>query len=101
SAHQPDLASFPTRRSSDLEHDCGTDDHIDLPIRTQDGLNKSLLGRVVSEDLRKPLSSGKPGKTVVAERGETVTLGLLEEIEAERSEEHTSELQSLAYLVCR
>ena len=69
-------SGYLTRRLVDVsqdvivrEEDCGTDDHIDLPIRTSDGLNKSLLGRVVAEDVHKPLASGKPGKTVVAENG--------------------------------
>ncbi|MFL5952561.1 MAG: DNA-directed RNA polymerase subunit beta', partial [Gaiellaceae bacterium] len=83
-------SGYLTRRLVDVsqdvivrEEDCGTSDHIDLPIRADGQLNKSLLGRVVSEDLHKPLSSGKPGRTVVAEKGVTVTLALLEEIEAE------------------
>ena len=49
-------SGYLTRRLVDVsqdvivrEDDCGTDDHIDLPLRTSDGLNKSLLGRVVSE----------------------------------------------------
>ena len=48
-------SGYLTRRLVDVsqdvivrEDDCGTDDHIDLPIRTRGGLNKSLLGRVVS-----------------------------------------------------
>ena len=48
-------SGYLTRRLVDVsqdvivrEDDCGTDDHIDLPIRTSDGLNKSLLGRVIS-----------------------------------------------------
>src|SRR3712207_8870794 len=33
--------------------------------------------------------------------GERVAVGALERVEAQRSEEHTSELQSRQYLVCR
>ena len=50
-------SGYLTRRLVDVsqdvivrEDDCGTDDHIELPIRTSDGLNKSLLGRVISAD---------------------------------------------------
>ena len=64
-------SGYLTRRLVDVsqdvivrQEDCGTDDHIDLPLRTQDGLNKSLLGRVVSGDVHKPLASGRPSKTV-------------------------------------
>jgi DNA-directed RNA polymerase subunit beta' len=99
-------SGYLTRRLVDVsqdvivrQEDCGTDDHIDLPLRTADGLNKSLLGRVVSGDLHKPLASGKPGKTVVAENGTVVTLGLLEEIEAELGEEATVPVRSV--LKCR
>ncbi len=69
-------SGYLTRRLVDVsqdvivrEEDCGTDDHVDLPIRTSEGLNKSLLGRIISEDIYKPLASGKPGKTLVAEKG--------------------------------
>jgi DNA-directed RNA polymerase subunit beta' len=99
-------SGYLTRRLVDVsqdvivrEEDCGTDDHIDLPIRTPDGLNKSLLGRVVSEDVHKPLTSGKPGKTVVAEKGATMTLALLEELEAELGEEFLIPVRSV--LKCR
>src|SRR5207249_7592039 len=45
-----------------------------------EGLNKSLLGRTVAEDFHKPLASGKPGKTVLAEKGALVTMPLLREV---------------------
>ena len=45
-----------------------------------DGLNKSALGRVLGEDVMKPLSSGKPGKTKLAGKGDIVTVPLLQEI---------------------
>ena len=99
-------SGYLTRRLVDVsqdvivrEEDCGTDDHIDLPLRTSEGLNKSLLGRVVSHDVHKPLSSGKPGKTVVAEKGETVTLAMLEAAEAELGEESSLPVRSV--LKCR
>jgi DNA-directed RNA polymerase subunit beta' len=99
-------SGYLTRRLVDVsqdvivrEDDCGTSDHIDLPLRTQEGFNKSLFGRVISEDVHKPLSSGKPGKSVVAKRGETVTLERLEEIQAELGEETTLPVRSV--LKCR
>jgi DNA-directed RNA polymerase subunit beta' len=99
-------SGYLTRRLVDVsqdvivrEDDCGTDDHIDLPIRTSEGLNKSLLGRVISEDVYKPLSSGKPGKTLVAERGTTVTLDLLEAAETELGSDAT--LPARSVLKCR
>src|SRR5205807_7321029 len=62
-------------------------------------LNKSLLGRVVSGDFHKPLSSGKPGKTVVVANGTVITLAVLEEIEAELGGEATVPVRSV--LKCR
>jgi DNA-directed RNA polymerase subunit beta' len=99
-------SGYLTRRLVDVsqdvivrEDDCGTDDHIALPIRTPDGLNKSLLGRVISEDVYKPLASGKPGKSLAAERGVTVTLALLEELEVELGEDYLLPVRSV--LKCR
>ena len=31
------------------------------------------MGRILAEDVHKPLASGKPGKTVLAEKGESIT----------------------------
>jgi DNA-directed RNA polymerase subunit beta' len=99
-------SGYLTRRLVDVsqdvivrDHDCGTDDHIDLPIRTDEGFNKSLLGRVVSEELHKPLASGKPGKTVLAERGDVVTVTLLEYLVTELGDEGTVPVRSV--LKCR
>jgi DNA-directed RNA polymerase subunit beta' len=83
-------SGYLTRRLVDVsqdvivrENDCGTDDHIDLPIRTADGLNKSLLGRVLSSDVHNQLATGKPGKQVLAEKGSIVTIDKLDELERE------------------
>ena len=99
-------SGYLTRRLVDVsqdvivrEDDCGTDDHIALPIRTSDGLNKSLLGRVISADTYKPLASGKPGKQLLVERGVTVTLALLEELEAELGPDYLIPVRSV--LKCR
>jgi DNA-directed RNA polymerase subunit beta' len=80
-------SGYLTRRLVDVsqdviirEEDCGTSDTIDLPVHTPDGVNKSLYGRLLADDLHKPLSSGKPGKTVVAEKGTILTAPIVEEI---------------------
>ena len=69
-------SGYLTRRLVDVsqdvivrEEDCGTEDHFELPIRTSEGLNKSLLGRLVAHDVFRPLASGKPGKTSVVRGG--------------------------------
>jgi DNA-directed RNA polymerase subunit beta' len=80
-------SGYLTRRLVDVsqdviirELDCGTSDCVQLPLFADGGLNKSVLGRVLAEEIRKPLSSGRPGKTVVAELGAVVTNPLLKEI---------------------
>src|SRR5437762_14287141 len=70
----PDLHSFPTRRSSDL-----LDELVVLPFFSQ-GQRRDRAVRARSEQALVPTRR---------ERGE------------QRSEEHTSELQSPMYLVCR
>jgi DNA-directed RNA polymerase subunit beta' len=80
-------SGYLTRRLVDVsqdviirDEDCKTKDFIELPIFVAEGVNKSVLGRALAQDVHKPLASGKPGKTVVAERGEELTLPVLEEI---------------------
>ena len=80
-------SGYLTRRLVDVsqdviirEGDCGTKDFIELPLFLPDGLNKSAAGRVVAAEIRKPLASGKPGKTVLAEKDEEITLPRLREI---------------------
>jgi DNA-directed RNA polymerase subunit beta' len=102
-------SGYLTRRLVDVsqdviirEGDCKTKEHVELPLHGPDGLNKSLLGRVVAEDVHKPLASGRPGKTVVAEKGAIVTTQLLDEIEEafhESEEEATVPVRSV--LKCR
>jgi DNA-directed RNA polymerase subunit beta' len=102
-------SGYLTRRLVDVsqdviirEADCKTKDHVDLPLHLPEGVNKSLLGRVLAEDVHKPLSSGRPGKTVVAEKGAIVTTQVLDEIEEafhEIEEEPTVPVRSV--LKCR
>src|SRR5947209_12489468 len=79
----PRSTLFPTRRSSDLD----LDERRDEPKRA-DGERALLAGQAVVRLL-----------DLVAEH-ETVD-GLVLRYKVERSEEHTSELQSRQYLVCR
>ena len=74
-------SGYLTRRLVDVsqdviirEEDCGTEDHVALPLIGPDGLNKSVTGRIVATDVHKPLKDGKPGKTVLATKGEEVTM---------------------------
>jgi DNA-directed RNA polymerase subunit beta' len=102
-------SGYLTRRLVDVsqdviirDSDCKTKEFIELPLHTSDGLNKSLLGRTLPDDVHKPLASGKPGKTVVAEKGAIVTNAILAEIAeafAESEEEPVVPVRSV--LKCR
>ena len=99
-------SGYLTRRLVDVsqdviirEEDCGTADHIELPAITSEGLNKSLLGRVLADGVNRPLASGKPGKTVLAERDATVTTALLTELVEELGDDLTLKVRSV--LKCR
>ncbi len=104
-------SGYLTRRLVDVsqdviirEEDCKTKDHVDLPLHVPEGVNKSLLGRTLSEDVHKPLASGKPGKTVVGEKGAIVTNALLAEIEEAFGEHELEEEPSIpvrSVLKCR
>src|SRR6059058_2166719 len=80
-------SGYLTRRLVDVsqdviirELDCKTKDFVELPIFGPDGINKRVAARTLAEDVHKPLASGKPGKTVVGEKGEELTLPVVEEI---------------------
>jgi DNA-directed RNA polymerase subunit beta' len=86
-------SGYLTRRLVDVsqdviirEDDCKTNEYIELPIRLAEGINKSLQGRILAADVHKPLASGRPGKTVVAEKGEDLTQPVLFRIIADLGE---------------
>src|SRR5205823_13346334 len=79
-----DLHSFPTRRSSDLR----------LAVL----VNREPAGVGAGADNQR---SCVVGAQLEAARVDAAALGREQLLQAGRSEEHTSELQSLAYLVCR
>jgi DNA-directed RNA polymerase subunit beta' len=78
-------SGYLTRRLVDVsqdvivrEEDCETAEFIQLSlIAPEGGINRSLAGRVLAADVKKPLKDGKPGKTVLAERGEVTTMKVL------------------------
>ncbi|HLY93951.1 MAG TPA: hypothetical protein VKP14_03805, partial [Gaiellaceae bacterium] len=80
-------SGYLTRRLVDVsqdviirEADCKSKEYVELPLFLADGLNKSVTARILAADIYKPLASGKPGKTVIAERGEEITNSRLREI---------------------
>jgi DNA-directed RNA polymerase subunit beta' len=102
-------SGYLTRRLVDVsqdviirEEDCGTDDHVGLPAILDGQLNLSATGRVLATDFYKPLKDGKPGKTVLGEKGELLTKARLREI-ADHLEENAEEflLPVRSVLKCR
>ncbi|HSS73151.1 MAG TPA: hypothetical protein VLK53_06250, partial [Gaiellaceae bacterium] len=100
-------SGYLTRRLVDVsqdviirEADCGTEEFIELAINLPEGVNKSVMGRILAEDVHKPLASGKPGKTIVAEKGESITAPRLREI-AEALEDENAKLPVRSVLKCR
>jgi DNA-directed RNA polymerase subunit beta' len=80
-------SGYLTRRLVDVsqdviirEEDCGTDDHVELSALLDGQVNLSAAGRVLADDVHKPLKDGKPGKTVLAEKGELLTKPRLREV---------------------
>jgi DNA-directed RNA polymerase subunit beta' len=103
-------SGYLTRRLVDVsqdviirEDDCKTKEFIELPIYGPDGVNKSILGRTLAEEVHRPLASGKPGKTVVAEKGEELTLPVLEDIIESLDEDvaHEMRLPVRSVLKCK
>src|SRR5205823_7465224 len=95
------LPSFPTRRSSDLQ--------VEQPFATgADVADPALLliiQRLTGEEhLAEAEDAVERRPQFVAHRRQEVALETVRLVQGQvglRSEEHTSELQSLAYLVCR
>src|SRR5439155_25549120 len=84
--HHPHLHSFPTRRSSDL------------PLGLKEGSALFRFG-FDPEELR--VGSKKERSLDRGERRQRAALDFVSSELRERSEEHTSELQSRGHLVCR
>ena len=78
-------SGYLTRRLVDVsqdvivrEEDCGTAEFVEFPLLGSDGaINRSVSGRVLARDIRRPLKDGKPGKTVLAEKDEQTRLSML------------------------
>src|SRR5205814_10387750 len=84
--HRPALPSFPTRRSSDLAGALAAaqEPHADAPDRVAVEVDDGVVG---ADDYPVGARAGQVGFQTHRAR--------------DRSEEHTSELQSLRHLVCR
>jgi DNA-directed RNA polymerase subunit beta' len=102
-------SGYLTRRLVDVsqdvivrEEDCGTQEYIELPLLIDDAPNKSVAGRVAAADVHKPLKDGKPGKTVLVERGGEITMSALRRLVDEFGEHAaTATVPVRSVLKCR
>ncbi len=102
-------SGYLTRRLVDVsqdvivrEEDCGTDDHIELRLILDDSPNKSVAGRVAASDIAKPIKDGKPGKTVIVEKGAEITMSALRRLVEEFGEyAETATVPVRSVLKCR
>src|SRR5205823_12382184 len=97
----PDLQPFPTRRSSDLELDA----LFKLALRGRVGVERGPVEVRADRELREIVcgsgaDSNSDPSWCSGRRRWRWRVRALHDV-PQRSEEHTSELQSLAYLVCR
>src|SRR5207253_9490251 len=97
-AHPPALPSFPTRRSSDLG------DTVTFVVNRNVNFTNVCIKHCTfcafSRDHREEEGYLLPVEEVVRRAREAAELGA-SEVCIQRSEEHTSELQSRGHLVCR
>src|SRR5205823_7767905 len=95
------LPSFPTRRSSDLVADEAAGEREEALVE----VGASFVADEQPFELVEPGEGAFDYPAPVAKAGAVAAATAcdrgLDAALAERSEEHTSELQSLAYLVCR
>ena len=101
-------SGYLTRRLVDVsqdviirDKDCKSDEWIDLPLYLPEGLNRSLLGRVIAQDVYKPLASGKPGKTKLLEKGAVLDNPMLQAFLAEIEEGEIETLPVRSVLKCK
>jgi len=101
-------SGYLTRRLVDVaqdviirDEDCKTDEHVELPIYLAEGLNRSLIGRVVADDIFKPLASGRPGKTKLAGKGEVLDNQMLQTTAAELEGTEIMTLPVRSVLKCK
>src|SRR2546423_3932945 len=82
------------RRTENGEHECVIDE-----VAIEEPLEIRIAGEAVATTMRTPGNDEELAAGFLLSEGIVHTRGELRAIS--RSEEHTSELQSLAYLVCR
>jgi DNA-directed RNA polymerase subunit beta' len=102
-------SGYLTRRLVDVsqdviirEYDCGTDDHVVLPLVTADGLNQSIAGRVLAANVLAPAEKKGARRERLAEKGSLLTSrGLVELAERLGDAAAETEVAVRTVLKCR
>jgi len=102
-------SGYLTRRLVDVsqdviirEEDCKTKEHILLPLYVPgEGLNKSLLGRIVAADVHNVKKDGTPGAKVLLEKGTEIRTDVLDELEGLFEDQPDVSLPVRSVLKCR
>jgi len=102
-------SGYLTRRLVDVsqdviirEYDCGTDDHVVLPLVTADGLNQSIAGRVLAANVLAPAEKKGARRERFAEKGSLLTSrGLVELAERLGDAAAETEVAVRTVLKCR
>src|SRR5205814_3121234 len=94
------LHSFPTRRSSDLAKP-SADGVVNGTLQSQNLARANTQPRALSDKVAAGEAANDFKSQAVVPPNQPITVSVSEQLEGKRSEEHTSELQSLRHLVCR
>src|SRR5262249_35584304 len=102
-------SGYLTRRLVDVsqdviirEEDCKTKEHILLPLHVAgEGVNKSLLGRIVAADVHTVKKDGTPGAKVLLEKGTEIRTDVLNELEGLFEDQPDVSLPVRSVLKCR
>ena len=105
-------SGYLTRRLVDVSQDviirdadCKTKDHVELPLHVPEGVNKSLLGRTLAEDVHKPLAERQAGQDRRRREGRrsspTPLLAEIEEAFTEHELEEEPSIPVRSVLKCR
>src|SRR5207247_874903 len=103
-------SGYLTRRLVDVsqdviirEGDCKTKEFVELPLHAkgEPGLNKSLLGRIVAQDVHNIKKDGSPGAKVLLEKGIAITTEVLGELEEMFADQPEVRIPVRSVLKCR
>src|SRR5947208_9354352 len=102
-------SGYLTRRLVDVSQDviirdgdCKTKEFIELPLRVKgEGINKSLLGRIVAKAVHNIKKDGSPGAKVLLEKGTEIRNDVLRELEEMFEDQPNVRIPVRSVLKCR